>query len=273
MPLIYVILFSFAAIALFAYYNILIDWAISLSGIIITFLISVIYYFFAEGKDKQQVKKAMSNYISPQVMKIVMENPELVSTNSIKRKNITIFFFDIRSFTTISENNTPELVAKLLNEYHTEIINIILNNKGTLDKIIGDAILAFWNAPVDTEDHPMLAIKSAIEIKKKLKKLSLKWEKELKHAIDFGIGINTQDVVVGNIGSEKFMDYTVVGDGVNLASRLEGLNKKYNTNIIISEYTYNLTCDKIYTRYLDVTQVKGKAIETKVYEVLGIRES
>ena len=118
----------------------------------------------------------------------------------------------------------------------------------------------------------MLAIKSALEVKQNLKELNLTWEKILRQNVNYGIGINTQEVVVGNIGSDIFMDYTVVGDGVNLAARLEGLNKKYETNIIISEYTYKLTCDKIYTRYLDITTVKGKAIETKIYEVLRIRD-
>lgn len=272
LPFIYVLAFSTICIIAFTYYNLNINWIMPSSSIIITFFLGIIYYFFAEGKEKKKVKRAMSNYLSPQIMKIIVENPELVSRSSIQRKTVTIFFFDIRSFTTICENNPPELIAKLLNEYHTAVINAIFKNGGTLDKIIGDAVLAFWNAPVDIDDHPMLAIKSAIEVRKNLKELNLTWEKILKHSVGYGIGINTQEVVVGNIGSDSFMDYTVVGDGVNLAARLEGLNRKYDTNIIISEYTYKLTCDKIYTRYLDITKVKGKAIETKIYEVLRIRD-
>lgn len=271
LPLGYIAIYTITCIHLFINYNLNFNWIMPTMSIILTFFLGVIYYFLAEGKEKKKVKRAMSNYLSPQIMKIIVENPELVSTSSIKRKTVTIFFFDIRSFTTICENNPPELIAKLLNEYHTTVINAIFKYGGTLDKIIGDAVLAFWNAPVDIDDHPMLAIKSALEVRKDLKELNLTWEKILNHPVGFGIGINTQEIVVGNIGSDKFMDYTVVGDGVNLAARLEGLNKKYNTNIIISEYTYKLTCDKIYTRYLDITKVKGKAIETKIYEVLRIR--
>lgn len=272
LPITYILLYSLICMHLFIFYNINLNWIMPSLSIVLTFFLGIIYYFFAEGKEKKKVKRAMSNYLSPQIMKIIIENPELVSTSSIQRKTVTIFFFDIRSFTTICENNPPELIAKFLNEYHSAVINAIFKNGGTLDKIIGDAVLAFWNAPVDIDNHPLLAIKSALEVKQNLKELNLTWEKILKQDVDYGIGINTQEVVVGNIGSDSFMDYTVVGDGVNLAARLEGLNKKYETNIIISEYTYKLTCDKIYTRYLDITTVKGKAIETKIYEVLRIRD-
>lgn len=273
LSVIYLIAFSCLTLYLFGAFNILINWSTSIIGGISTIFLSMTYYSFVEGKDKKQIKRAMANYISPQIMNIVLENPELLKPDAITRKTITIFFFDIRSFTTITENNPPELIAKMLNEYHSEIINIIFNNKGTLDKIIGDAIMAFWNAPVDIEDHPFLAVKSALEIKEKLQALNVVWGKVFNHYIDFGIGINTDDVVVGNIGSEKFMDYTVIGDGVNLASRLEGLNKNYGTNIIISDYTYNYVRDKTNVKYLGKAKVKGKSVDTNIYELLGFNES
>lgn len=269
-PIFYLVLFSLLCLYLFGNYNIILDWSTPIIGIIISSFVAFLYYFLIEGKDKKLVKRAMSNYLSPQVMKSVLENPELLKPTAITRKTLTIFFFDIRSFTSISEDNPPELVAKMLNEYHSEVINVVFKNKGTLDKIIGDAVLSFWNAPIEIEDHPYLAVKSALEINERLKELNYTWEKILKVTINFGMGINTQDVVVGNIGSEKFMDYTVVGDGVNLASRLEGLNKNYNTNIIISEYTYRFIKDKVNVKFLDTVKVRGKTQGTNIYELLSL---
>ncbi|MEW5821706.1 MAG: adenylate/guanylate cyclase domain-containing protein [Cyanobacteriota bacterium] len=271
LPVLYLLLFTFIFLNIFGMYNVLINWTVPTFGIILTYFFTLIFYFFIEGKDKKLIKRAMSNYLSPQIMKMVLDNPELLKPEAVTRKNLTVFFFDIRSFTTISESVEPEIVAKMLNEYHSEIINIIFNNKGTLDKIIGDAVMAFWNAPVDVEDHPYLAVKSALEVKEKLQDINIAWGERLKYFVNFGIGINTQEVVVGNIGSEKFMDYTVIGDGVNLASRLEGLNKSYGTNIIISEYTYHYLRDKIEVRYLGKVTVKGKTEETDIYELVNLK--
>lgn len=270
-PFLLMVFISLLWLHLFGAYNILLDWSSPMMSVLCTFFISMLYYFFVEGKDKQQIKKAMANYISPQVMKMVTENPELLSPDNTQRKNISIFFFDIRSFTTISEMSQPEMIAKMLNEYHSEIIGIIFNNKGTLDKIIGDAVMAFWNAPVDIEDHSYMAVKSALEVKERLQYLNKRWAEIVNHKVDFGIGINTADVVVGNIGSDKFMDYTIIGDGVNLASRLEGLNKQFGTNIIISEFTYALLRDKIKVRLLGDVKVKGKTEATQIYELLSLK--
>lgn len=273
MPVFYLILFSFASLELFISNNILLNWSLPISGILISFFVTLVCYFLLEGKDKKQVKSAMSNYLSPQVLKVVMENPEQLKASASRRMPMTVFFSDIRGFTTFSENNPPEMVVKMLNEYHKNMTEIIFQNEGTLDKFIGDAVMAFWNAPVEVEDHEFKAVKSALEMMDKLEELNSIWRKVYKHTIDIGIGINSEEVVVGNIGSEKFMDYTVIGDGVNLAARLESLNKEYKTNIIISEHTYRRVKDRVEVRKLGKVTVKGKSFETEIFELTGLKDN
>jgi adenylate cyclase len=271
LPAGYFILFCMLCIELFGKWNIIINWFTPALGIGLSAFIAFLGYFVLEGKDKKRVKEAMSNYLSPQILKMVIENPEKLKPSASTRKELTILFSDIRGFTTFSESNPPELVVRMLNEYHSEMTAIIFKNKGTLDKFIGDAIMAFWGAPVDVEDHAMLAIKSAVEMQQKLVELNSIWSKVYKHSVHIGIGINTEEVVVGNIGSERFMDYTVIGDGVNLAARLEGLNKTYNTSIIISEHTLRQVEDRVEVNFLDNVKVKGKTTETKIYELIQIK--
>ena len=273
LPIAYLILFSIFSLELFGKYNLFFEFFDPMLGIIISSFSAYVFYFMIEGKDKKLVKSAMSNYLSPQVLKSVMENPDHLRPSASKRKPLTIMFCDIRSFTTFSENNPSELVVRMLNEYLFRMTDIIFKYNGTLDKFIGDAIMAFWGAPIDLEDHPLLAVKAALEMKEKLAELNADWERVYKHTFNIGIGINTEEVVVGNIGSEKFMDYTVIGDGVNLASRLEGLNKNYNTTIIISENTYRNVRDYVEARYLGTEKVKGKEEDTEIYELIGLKPS
>ncbi len=184
---------------------------------------------------------------------------------------LTVFFSDIAGFTTISESLTPDQLVINLGEYLDEMSSIILQNEGTVDKYIGDAVMAFWGAPKDCPDHAYLACKSAIESQKKLAWLRYtKWKSEGKPLFESRIGINTGDLIVGNMGSEKRMNYTVLGDTVNLASRLEGINKYYGTNIICGEMTHQLVKDRIVTRKIDIVAVKGKSEAVGIYEVVGL---
>ena len=144
------------------------------------------------------------------------------------------------SFTPISEKLDPEDLVHLLNDYLTEMTEIILNDQGLVDKYMGDAIMAFWGAPLDQPNHPEMACESSLEMIAKLKELQTKWKNEDKPIFDIGIGINSGDAIVGNMGSSQRFDYTAIGDNVNLASRMEGLNKIYGTNILITEYTLSL---------------------------------
>lgn len=237
--------------------------------IIITFAVSASVYYIIEGKEKIKIKQAMSNYIAPQIMNEVLSEPSKLKLGGT-RKELSILFSDIRGFTTISENKSPEEVVSLLNEYFTAMVEIVLNNNGTLDKFIGDAIMAFWNAPLDTEDHAFLAVKTAFNMQEEVKKLKIKWNMA-NEDFNIGVGINTSEVIVGNVGSEKIKDYTIIGDGVNIASRLESLNKEYKTGIIISEYTYMKINDRIEARYLGESKLKGKNKLIKIYEVISVK--
>jgi adenylate cyclase len=184
------------------------------------------------------------------------------------KKDLTVLFSDIRGFTTISEKLTPEDLVHLLNEYLTAMTNLVFKYDGLLDKYMGDAIMAVYGAPLDQPDHAVRACRTALDMMEELKKLQKKWADEGRPAFDIGIGINSGDMVVGNMGSDMRFDYTVMGDMVNLGSRLEGINKEYGTNIVISEYTYAAIKDVLFCRELDSVRVKGKKLPVKIYELL-----
>jgi adenylate cyclase len=263
------IIYLFIAVFAFAKYNWWLDIIYTELAIILTFSVSYAVYYIMEGKEKIKIKKAMSNYISPQIMDEVLSDPTKLNLGGTK-KELTILFSDVRGFTTLSENAEPEEVVKMLNEYFTAMVEVIFRNNGTVDKFIGDAIMAFWNAPLSIEDHAYFAVKTAVEMLEDLEKLKEKWAKENKSGINIGIGINTAEVTIGNIGSEKIKDYTIIGDGVNTASRLESITKEYKTKIIISETTYEKVKNKIIANYLGESKLKGKDKLIKVYEVLGL---
>jgi adenylate cyclase len=215
----------------------------------------------------RELRRAFSSYVSPQLLEIITKEPDKLSLGGEKR-NITVLFSDIRGFTTISEKLNPESLVNLLNEFLNPMTEIILRNGGMLDKYIGDAIMAIFNAPVDIGDHPDRACTSALEMVQKTKELNDLFKREFNVDIRIGIGINTGEAVVGNMGSKVRFDYTAIGDTVNLASRLEGLNKLYKTDIIISEFTKKGLRARFLTRKLDVVVVKGKREPVPIYELL-----
>ncbi|MEW5821102.1 MAG: adenylate/guanylate cyclase domain-containing protein, partial [Cyanobacteriota bacterium] len=222
-------------------------------------------------KDKRsQVENTFSKYVSPQVYKALLENYSKVSLTA-ERMTVTVLFSDIRGFTTFSEELYPEQVARYLNEYFNEMVKVILKYNGTVDKFMGDAIMAFFGAPLPDENHCLNAIKAAIEMNESLDKLNDKWYKIGKKTLNIGIGINTGQALVGNFGSDQLMDFTVIGDTVNLASRLESLNKQENTNILISAFTYKHIKDKVNVNIIGPRTVKGKTESVVVYEVLNIK--
>lgn len=265
-PLILAILYIAASILAFLRYNTWIDIIHVELAIILTLALSSITYYVMEGKSKKLIKQAMANYISPQIMDAVLDNPSLLKLGGEKRE-LTILFSDIRSFTTLSESIDAEEIVTMLNEYFSKMVEIILKNKGTVDKFIGDSIMAFWNAPLKTEDHAYLAVKSGIKMIEELEKLKGKWQSEGKKTIDIGISINTGEVIVGNIGSQSIKDYTIIGDNVNTTSRIEGLNSEYMTRLLISESTYEKVKDKVNCTYLTSKRLKGKNKFVRIYEV------
>lgn len=273
------LLYFIIPFALFEYFNIWINLVYPELAVLLTYAACIGYQWVVVDKDKREVKRIFSNYIAPQILNEVLSDPSKVDICG-NRKEITILFSDIRGFTSISERNTPEGVVAFLNEYFDAMVNEIMKTEGTVDKFIGDAIMAFWGAPIENRHHPEMAVWGAIGMINALNKLKRQWEKEGKDypEINIGIGINTGEAVVGNVGSSKVKSYTVIGDTVNLASRLEGLNKNYSTgteedtNIIISEFTYKYVKDIFDITYLDEVKVKGKDIPVKIYKVHGIKE-
>jgi len=231
---------------------------------------SYIYKIYIKEHEKKEVENLFGKFLSPQLLNVLLKDPKLAARHG-KRKLMTVLFSDIRNFTTLSENTSPDKIIEQLNEYMTEMVEIVLKNNGTFDKYIGDAVMAFYGDPVPMHDHALMAVKTALEMMESLKGLNEKWKEEGKPELDIGLGINTGDMIVGHMGSPRLLDYTVIGDNVNLASRLEGLNKEYKTHIIISEATYNDVKDEVDAVYLGECTVKGKAIPIRIYEVKGLK--
>ena len=227
-----------------------------------------LYRFAFEEKERRFIKSAFSQYLAPAVVDRLVENPQLLKLGG-ERKVITAFFSDVAGFSSIAEQLQAEELVELLNIYLTDMAEIILSYEGTVDKYEGDAIIAFFGAPIDFKDHATRTCFAAIDMQKRLAELRKQWKRDGKHELFMRIGINTGQVVVGNMGSVDRMDYTMMGDSVNLASRLEGVNKQYQTYTMISEFTYEMAKDEIEVRELDSIRVIGKKEPVKIYELLG----
>ncbi|MBN2359348.1 MAG: adenylate/guanylate cyclase domain-containing protein, partial [Deltaproteobacteria bacterium] len=187
-------------------------------------------------------------------------------------RELTVLFSDIRGFTTMSERMAAEELTRFLNEYLTPMTHVLQRHGGTLDKYMGDAIMAFFGAPTPFDDHAIQGCLTAMEMLQELDRLRRKWRQEGKPEIDIGIGLNTGKMRVGDMGSETMRNYTVLGDNVNLGSRLEGLNKEYGTNTIVSETTFRAAGGKVFGRELDFVAVKGKREPVRIFEVMGMGE-
>lgn len=240
-----------------------------------TFIPLVIYFLYSyldtkrrkEQKEKLKIKNAFKQYVMPAIIDEMLKDPSKLKLGG-EKKNLTILFSDIRGFTTISEKLGAEKLVKLLNEYLTIMTDIVLENRGVVDKFIGDAIMAFWNAPLNDPEHTVLSVKTAVEMIKALEKANRDWNARGYPDVKIGIGLHSGEVIVGNMGSEQRFDYTCLGDHVNLSSRLEGLTKYYGASIIISEEIYNVVKDKFVIRELDKVIVKGKTVPIQIYEVM-----
>lgn len=224
--------------------------------------------FWIEEREKRKIKSTFEHYLSPKVIKRVMKNPELLKLGG-EKKNLSILFTDIRNFTSISESMEPQELVGFMNEFLTAMTDTILRNGGTLDKFMGDAIMAFFGAPEDMPDHARIANIAALEMFEALYGCREKWLSQGLSRIEVGIGISSGDVIVGNMGSENRFNYTVMGDPVNLASRLEGLTKLYGVKTLISQYTREQIGDDVTCREIDRVRVKGKEKPVAIYEPFG----
>ncbi|MGE0172815.1 MAG: CHASE2 domain-containing protein [Oligoflexales bacterium] len=242
--------------------------AIPSGQIILMFFTTTLYKYMAEESEKRKVKGAFQYYLSPDVIDQVLEDPDSLALGG-EKKELTVFFSDVRGFTTISESLTPEKLCELMNEYFTPMTGIILRSRGVLDKYIGDAIMAFWGAPISLPNAPDVACGSAIEMLYALERLKQDFAAKGFPPIDMGIGLNTGPMSVGNMGSKERFTYTVMGDSVNLGSRLESLTKEYGIRIMLSEFTHRkLTPGKFVTRNLDDIRVKGKNEPVRVFDLV-----
>lgn len=225
------------------------------------------YLTFTEGAERRKVSQLFSQYVSKDVLHEVLNNySEYMKTGAGQKAEVTILFSDIRGFTTMSETTPPEKIVEMLNVHFSHMADIILKHDGTLDKYIGDAIMAFWGAPVVTTDHAEKAVLASIEMADAVKLVNEELRKRgFEHEVKIGIGLNTGAVTIGNIGSEKKLNYTVVGDAVNLASRLESLTKEYKTVILLSEYTYEKVKDRIDCTIHGSVKVKGREQPVTIY--------
>ncbi|PJZ69203.1 adenylate/guanylate cyclase domain-containing protein [Leptospira perolatii] len=227
------------------------------------------YKILTEEENVKYIRSTFSKFVSKDVVDELLKNPDNLNLGGSKR-DITIFFSDIRGFTTMSEKMGPEELVQFLNQYLSEMTEIIIEFKGTIDKYMGDAIMAFWGAPVPLEDHAYYACAASIAQMRRLAALKEEWKSRDLPVMDIGIGLNSGPAVVGNMGSSHRMDFTCMGDTINLGSRLEGSNKEYGTHIIISEYTYEKVKDRIVARELDLVKVKGKTKPVRIYELIDL---
>ena len=216
---------------------------------------------------EQREKRRLSQFFSPDVLREIVRHGEGVNLGS-SRRLITVFFSDLRGFTSLAERMEPEVVAEMLKEYLTEMTEVVFRHSGTVDKYIGDCVMAIWNAPFEDPNHAVNAVRTALDFQEKTLTVSAKWEAKLGGKIRNGVGINTGEAVVGTMGSRQRLEYTAIGDTVNLAARLESITKEYNTSIIISENTYEYVRGQFMTRELGAVTVKGKARPVKIYAVL-----
>ena len=240
-----------------------------LSIVVVSYVSMTVYKYLTEEKDKRFIKDAFSTYLAPSVVNQVIKDRERLKLGGEQRE-ITAFFSDVQGFTSISEKLTATALVELLNIFLSEMTEIILDNEGTVDKYEGDAIIAFFGAPNVMPDHAARAAIACVEMQRKLVELRARFAQEGRPILHMRIGMNTGNAVVGNMGSSKRFDYTMMGDTVNIAARLEGVNKVYGTYTMISQSTYEQCRDYVVARELDAVNVVGKAEPVVIYELIGL---
>ncbi|MDN5108913.1 adenylate/guanylate cyclase domain-containing protein [Aliarcobacter butzleri] len=273
-----IIFLSFSISYLFLVYNLLFDYGIVLNilfpiaTVLIASIMTTLFDYFYNIKKEEAIKAKFASKVSKNVMDDILKNIDK-NEFSAKSKEVTIFFSDIRGFTNISEKLDAKELISFLNRYMQPMSEIIIKYQGTIDKFIGDAIMAYWNAPIDIKNHCDLALKASLEQLEVLEKLNVELQKENLPKIDIGIGLNTGTVIVGEMGSSLRSDYTVIGDTINLGSRVESLCKYYDSKLNISNFTKDKLQEEYIFRFLDLVKVKGKNEPVEIWQVLGKGEA
>lgn len=265
--------YVYLPVYLFGTYGIMMDISFNVLGALLIYIHIYTVKFISEYLQKQQIKKQFGTYLSPAMVEKLQKNPELLALGGESRE-LSIMFTDVRGFTTISEHYGEDVqgLTKIMNRYMTAMTKRIIDNEGTLDKYIGDAQMAFWNAPLDDPDHAKNAVRTALDMLKDLETFNEEVEREGIPAFGMGLGINTATVVVGNMGSDQRFDYTCLGDGVNLAARLEGQSKPYGVKLVVGPQTAELVGNVYQVVELDLIAVKGKTEPARIYTVLDFAD-
>ena len=266
--------YFYLPVYLFASQGILLDVTFNVFAIALIYIHIYTAKFISEYLQKQQIKKQFGTYLSPAMVEKLQKNPELLALGGESRE-LSIMFTDVRGFTTISEHYGEDVqgLTKIMNRYMTAMTKRIIDNEGTLDKYIGDAQMAFWNAPLDDTNHAKNAVRTALDMLKDLETFNEEVEREGIPPFGMGLGINTATVVVGNMGSDQRFDYTCLGDGVNLAARLEGQSKPYGVKLVVGPTTADMVGDVYQVAELDLIAVKGKTKPVSIYTVLPFFEA
>ena len=262
---------GYASILLFDRFNYILAVISPMLAVFGGYVASTAYHFVLERNQRMLIKTMFSTYVNPSVVDQLITNPEKLTLGG-QREELTVLFSDIEAFTTFSQNMPPEELVAILNEYLSAMAEIIFTNDGTLDKYEGDAIMAFWGAPIPQHDHAMRACVTALKMQKALADIHEIWRHQSKPIFRMRIGINTGDMIVGNMGGRGKFNYTVIGDSVNLGSRLEGANKEYKTHVMASQRTYDMVKDQILGRELDLITVKGRSEPVTIYELIQMRD-
>lgn len=260
--------FVFATFAIFEGTNILLPMIPVSLAVGFAFVGTMFYRLTWEGRQKRWIKKAFQMYLSPEFVDTLAKSPEQLNLGGEERE-LTIMFTDLQGFTAISESVEPKQLINLLSDYFEGMTEILFKHGGTLDKYVGDAIMAFWNAPANQSDHAERSALAALDMIEFTEHVNRSFQNNGHPDLRTRIGINTGKAIVGNVGSNKRFNYTVMGDVVNLAARIESVNKQYGTFLTVSEFTYDLVRDKVHARKLDVVRVKGKTQPVAIYELIG----
>jgi adenylate cyclase len=239
-----------------------------ISSLLVSFIIAVAYSYATEGRQRLFLKNTILQFMDKKIADFLLDNPSLIKPGG-QKKRVTVFFADIAGFTTMSEKIAPEKIATLLHTVLNSLTDVIIRNQGVIDKYIGDCVMAFWGAPFERDNDELNACYSAIQCMEAINQLNEGFRSEGSPDLNIRIGIHTGDAIAGNIGSDRLFHFTVIGDTLNLASRLESVNKFFKTRVIISEETIKKTKNTFLTRELGSIAVKGKEFPIRIFELIG----